>query len=151
MAPASHARLAVYELPMSVFFLPPVRTDLEAQAHIDSISQSSSPPPVAELRRSDPGVNNGLWKLSPDMVPICLKTQSRSKVLDKIDWYSNPIASTRFGLRANTKSEMLFYPLNFCAVYPLFCHTTGLICSPLVKHWIWLEGKIRCPGWQTYT
>lgn len=60
MALASHARLAVYELPMSVYFLPPVRTDLEAQAHIGSISQSSSPLPVAELRGSDPGVNNGL-------------------------------------------------------------------------------------------
>lgn len=47
----------------------------------------------AQLRRTGPRVDNVLWKLSRDTVPIDSRAQSRSKVLDKISWLVFPFHS----------------------------------------------------------
>lgn len=101
-----------------------------------------------------PGVNNVLCKLSPAVVPTCSKAQSRSKVLN--------INSCLVFRSHNFHSFLVFqnwvkWQLQcfFLTSWRLCCaahvvQTTGLISSLLVNLWIWLERKMRCPGWQTY-
>lgn len=154
MVPAPHARLAFHELAASVYLLPS-RTGLgpaHTQTNFGSNSLSSSPLPGQSSE--GPGVNNVFCKLSPAVVPTCSKAQPRSEVLD--------INSCLVFSSHNFHSFLIFQNWelngNFNAFLPswLLCcaayvvHTTGLISSQLVKLWTWLEGKMRCPGWQTY-